>query len=150
MEGPFTSFRSSPVEGNRAIQLRTRPAFSPRRSVNRNRSRIWLDLGLILSLIFVTAGVRVWTISHTAVAARDSIGFIRYALALENQPWAEVFRNSQQHPGYPLVLLLVSWPLRAVLGGINATSMQLSAQIASGLASTLLVVPTYLLGKYFF
>jgi 4-amino-4-deoxy-L-arabinose transferase-like glycosyltransferase len=98
----------------------------------------------------IAAGLRLWLIGHTSVAARDSIGFIRYALALERQPWGDVFRANQQHPGYPIVLLLVSWPVRALLGGVNTISMQLSAQIASGLASTLLVIPMYYLGRHFF
>jgi hypothetical protein len=109
-----------------------------------------LDLTLIFTLILIAVGLRAWQISHTAVAARDSIGFIRYALDLESKPWLNVFRNSQQHPGYPIVLLLVSWPVRYCLGGINPVSMQMSAQIASGLASVLLVVPMYFLGRQFF
>jgi Dolichyl-phosphate-mannose-protein mannosyltransferase len=111
---------------------------------------IWLDIGLILIVCLVTVALRSWLIAHTAVAARDSIGFIRYALALESQHWLDVLRNTQQHPGYPIVLLLVSWPVRLCLGGINPLSMQLSAQIASGLASTILVVPMYFLGCHFF
>jgi 4-amino-4-deoxy-L-arabinose transferase-like glycosyltransferase len=93
--------------------------------------------------------MRAWLIGHTSVAARDSIGFIRYALSLEQQPWSEVIRGQHQHPGYPVVLMVVSWPIRA-LWGTNAVTTQLSAQVASGLASVLLVIPMYYLGRELF
>ena len=32
-------------------------------------------------------------LTNTEVAARDGIGFVRYALELESQPWAEVVRK---------------------------------------------------------
>jgi hypothetical protein len=92
----------------------------------------------------------VWLIAHTEVAARDSIGFIRYALELESRPWKDVLPNNLQHPGYPLVLMAVSWPVRCFFGGIDSFTMQLSAQLASSLAGVLLVVPMYYLGREFF
>src|SRR5262249_29172585 len=116
----------------------------------RPTNSVWQDLGLLLLLIGLATGLRVWLITHTEVAARDSIGFIRYALQLERQPWSEVLSKFQQHPGYPAVLLLVSWPVRAALGGTDAVSMQLSAQIASALAGILLVIPMYYLGRELF
>jgi hypothetical protein len=110
----------------------------------------WGDLGLLLILVGLATGIRIWLLTHTEVAARDSIGFIRYALQLENLPWPQVFRESQQHPGYPLAVLLVSWPVRFFMGGTDALSMQLSAQIASSLAGILLVLPMYYLGRELF
>src|SRR6266849_3077709 len=102
----------------------------------------------LLAVLFVFAAFsRVWLIGHTEVAARDSVGFIRYALELEHDPWKEVLQRSLQHPGYPLMLLAVSWPVRHFLGGTNAVSMQLSAQLASALAGVLLVIPMYYLGR---
>ena len=44
------------------------------------------DAALIAILVFLAAALRVWTITHTEVTARDSIGFIRYALQFEQQP----------------------------------------------------------------
>src|SRR5439155_26866857 len=104
-------------------------------------------LGLVCLLLVVAAGMRIWIVGHTEVAARDSIGFIRYALQLEQLPWTTVLHESKQHPGYPAVLLAVSWPVRAVLGGTTPVSMQLSAQIASALAGVRLVLPMYFLGR---
>ena len=108
------------------------------------------DLRLILILVLFAAGIRVWLICHTEVAARDSIGFIRYAIELEKQPWPEVFRHSLQHPGYPILLLAVSQPVRHSMGGTSPLSMQVSAQIASALASLLLVIPMFCLGRELF
>jgi hypothetical protein len=107
------------------------------------------DLCLLAVLLLLTLALRGWLLWHTEVAARDSIGYIRYALTFENPDytWSEVVKKFDQHPGYPLWLLAVSVPVRAMMGGISAESMQLSAQIASGLAGLLLVIPMYWLGK---
>lgn len=122
------------------------PLCPPRMSATHS----WQDLACLVFLLFLAAGMRVWLISHTEVAARDSIGFIRYAWQLERQPWAEVLRHSQQHPGYPAWLLAVSWPVRSVLRDNDARAMQLSAQLASAIAGVLLVIPMFYLGKELF
>lgn len=61
---------------------------------------------LVLLLLLATA-VRAWLVGHTEVAARDSIGYIRYALNLEHEPWEQALRRNEQHPGYPAALLAV-------------------------------------------
>src|SRR6266852_4037607 len=104
----------------------------------RSRSRrIWRDVRLLALLLVATAGLRAWQVSHTEVAARDSIGFIREAWRLRDQPWGEVLRSSEQHPGYPMALLAVSYPVRSLISGTDAYMMQLSAQLTSALASVL-------------
>src|SRR5438046_1174088 len=108
------------------------------------------DLTLLLCLLLLATGMRAWLLGHTEVAARDSIGFIRYAWQLERQPWAEVLRHSQQHPGYPLWVLAVSWPVRHYWQGDEASAMQWSAQLASAIAGVLLVLPMFYLGKELF
>ncbi len=115
-------------------------------SQDQPRTSLWRH-ALYLSLLIVMAGaIRFWLMGHTAVAARDSIGYIRYALKLETEPWIQVIRTSEQHPGYPAALLLVSWPVRHVLDGTNPRSMQVSAQLATTLAALLLIFPLYFLG----
>jgi hypothetical protein len=108
------------------------------------------DLGLLAVLLALAGGVRAWVIGHTEVAARDSIGFIRYALQLEQQPVRKVLRASQQHPGYPAALLAVSLPVRHYLGATDSDTMRLSAQLTSALAGVLLVVPMFYLGRALF
>jgi hypothetical protein len=103
------------------------------------------DVSRILLLILLTAVLRIWVLQHTVVAARDSIGFIRYALSLESSPW-QTLVHELQHPGYPIAILLVSWPVRLFMG-VTPVSMQLAAQLVSVLASLLLVIPMYFLGR---
>jgi hypothetical protein len=111
---------------------------------------IWRDLGLLALLLVISAVGRFWLIRHTEVAARDSIGFIRYAVQLEEKALIPVLRENLQHPGYPAIILAVSLPVRQFCGGVDAASMQLSAQLASGLAGLLLVVPLFYLGVEMF
>ncbi len=106
-----------------------------------------LHLGLLLALVLP---LRLWLLCTTEVAARDSIGYIRYALDFEALPWAEVCKKHPQHPGYSLALLCVAYPLRAASGCTDAETMQLAAQLTSVLASLLLLYPMYHLGRLLF
>src|SRR5262249_53651494 len=75
----------------------------------------WLLLGLLVAL---AAGIPLWQLAHTEVAARDSIGFIRIAWQLHQRPlaeWGGVIAGSEQHPVYPLAVLAASAPLRHVV-----------------------------------
>jgi hypothetical protein len=121
------------------------PAAAPRKEWT---SDLW-RLGVILALALAT---RAWVLTHTEVTSRDSIGFIRYALALEEPSYetAAVLKFEPQPPGYAFALLAVSRPVRAVMGGTTADAMVRSAQLTSVLASLLLVVPMYFLGKLLF
>lgn len=106
------------------------------------RSDCWPLAVLLLIAILMHA----WLIGHTEVAARDSIGFIRYAVQLQEKPWTEVLRNSEQHPIYPLTVLAASIPVRHYVSGELPDQMVLSAQLASSLAAVLLVIPMFYLG----
>ena len=83
----------------------------------------WRYLALLLALVLP---LRMWLICDTEVAARDSIGFIRYALQFENKSWQAVLLGNHQHPGYPLAVWAVSQPVRAI-GGTDALTMRISA-----------------------
>lgn len=108
------------------------------------------DLALLVALIIFACALRTWMICRTEVAARDSIGYIRQALLLETQPWGEQFRLHHQHPGYPIAILGMSYPVRWLCGGITPQSMQLTAQLVTSLAAILLVIPMYLLGRFLY
>ena len=110
------------------------------------RQRDWLCLALLFALIVPFRG---WLVYNTEVAARDSVGYVRYALHFEEFSYGEVLRRHHQHPGYPLAVWAVSLPVRA-LHGTTPESMQLSAQLASSLAAILLMVPMFLIGKRLF
>ena len=89
----------------------------------------WLVVGLLIS---AALGLRLFIVAQTAVAARDSVSFIRYAHGLETEPLLKVLREGQQAPGYPALVLLASWPVRAWRGDAGCDSMVLSLQSRHG------------------
>ncbi|MCI0378371.1 MAG: glycosyltransferase family 39 protein [Gemmataceae bacterium] len=103
----------------------------------------WRLIGLLFLLVLPLRG---WLLWNAEVAARDSIGYIRYALHFEQYSWSEVLLKHNQHPGYAAVLWLVSVPVRA-LWGTDADTMQLTARLTSTLGALLLLIPSYFLGK---
>jgi hypothetical protein len=109
-----------------------------------------LDWTPLLVLLLLAAGLRTWLLFHTEVAARDSILFIRIAWQLEREPWTHVLQHAEQHPGYPVAILITSRVVRHFLTAPDTVIMQLSAQLTSVLAGTLLVIPTYYLGRELF
>jgi hypothetical protein len=104
----------------------------------------WLGLLLVLSVF-----IHGWLIQHTEVTARDSIIYIHYALRLEQEPLAQVLRQEDQHPLYPLSILAAWQPVRWALGTSPAAQVW-SAQLASNFFGILLVVPMFYLGKELF
>jgi 4-amino-4-deoxy-L-arabinose transferase-like glycosyltransferase len=109
----------------------------------------WVDAGLVLVLLLLAFALHAWVFSHTAMASRDSIGYIRYALMLEQMPWLEALPKIEQHPLYPATLLAVSVPVRQALG-FTPQAMVISAQLTSTVAGILLVVPMFFLGRELF
>jgi hypothetical protein len=89
-------------------------------------------------------------LTHTEVASRDSIGYIRIAWQLEHTNWLTALPAASQHPAYPAAILMVSWAVRPFFESDLPTAMQVSAQVASSLASVLLVVPMFYLGRELF
>jgi hypothetical protein len=108
------------------------------------------DVSLVLLLMTLAMAMRTWQLTHTEVPARDTIGYVRIAWQLGQRPWREVLPTASQHPGYPAALLLVSLPVRYFIRDDLAGAMQLSAQLTSALASILLVLPMYWLGRELF
>jgi hypothetical protein len=118
--------------------------------VSGRRSSVWTDIGSISLLIVLVLSLRLYLVWHTEVAARDSIGYIRYAWQLKNQPWLEVLRQTEQPPLYAVGVLAMSIPVDRWMGAPQSIGFQRSAQLASVLASMLLVIPMFLLGKELF
>jgi hypothetical protein len=108
------------------------------------------DLLLIVFLILLVTPLRVWQIRHTEVAARDSIGYIRIAWQLRHQPWSDVVKSADQHPGYPVALLAMSEPVRYFMDAPECLIMQWSAQLTSVVCGLMLIVPMFCLGKELF
>lgn len=116
----------------------------------KHERRHWADARWLVLLLALTVPLRVWLLCHTEVPARDSIGFIRYALQFETQSWSKVVRANHQHPGYPLAVLAVSLPVRQFSHQPDTVRMQFSAQLASTVAAFLLIFPMFYLGKRLF
>jgi Dolichyl-phosphate-mannose-protein mannosyltransferase len=104
-------------------------------------------LGLLVLLVLP---LRLWLLVHTEVAARDSIGYIRYALEFETGDWKKITKVHDQHPGYALTVLAVSQPLRSASGQTDAATMQLAAQLTTVMAAMLLLYPMYHVGRLLF
>lgn len=122
----------------------------------------------IVVLLALAAAVHGWLFANTPIPARDGLSFSRLALQLErpsriaatadeSPSVVDVLKKAEQPPGYPLALLAVSKIVRAVdpitiedepaRSGQLGERMLLSGQIAGCLAATLLVLPTFLLGR---
>jgi hypothetical protein len=113
----------------------------------------WLDWKLVGLLAVLALGIRAWQLTHTEVAARDSIGYIRYAWQFHQASvaeWPAVLKGADQHPLYPLWVLAVARVLGPHFSGSTASLMQLSAQVASTIAAVLLVLPLFALGRRLF
>src|SRR5262245_54059683 len=89
----------------------------------------WGHLRWLLLLLAVAVGLRAWQITHTEVATRDSIAYTRYAWRLGAEPFREVVRTSEHHPGYPALVHLASVPVREAVRDDLPRAMQLSAQL---------------------
>ena len=107
----------------------------------------WLLLAALVALVLP---IRLWLLYNTEVISRDGIGYIRYALQFERMPWQEVWQKNHQHPVFPLCVYGMSVPIRAIDGGTTTDNMALSAQLVNLIASFVLLVPMYLLGRQFF
>jgi hypothetical protein len=120
-----------------------RPAAAP-------RAWRWADVGSLALLLLIASSVRLYLVRNTEVAARDSIGFIRYAWQLGHQPWTEVLRATEQPPLYALAIRAAATPVRHFMDAPESIVMQRSAQLVSAIAGILLVLPLYFLGRELF
>lgn len=105
------------------------------------------DRTYLFLLLILLLPLKGWLVFNTEVPARDCIGYIRFALDFEKMDWREAMCLHDQHPGYSFCVWLVSLPLRAMNGGLDAEIMRLAAQATSVIASLLLLIPMFFLGK---
>lgn len=132
------------------------PAVTPAPTLGARRSDLWR----LLVLAAVAVGVHWWVVANTAVTARDSVGFARYALALENptagwpegtaRTWKDVLKEEPHPPGYPLAVLAAAQVVKGVSNAPLPERTLAAAQLASAAAGVLLVVPLYWLGRKVF
>ena len=108
------------------------------------------DWPLVVLLLLLAFGLRVWQVKTSEVVARDAIGYVHYAWQLEHDDWRTVIPANFHHPGYPVAVLAVSKGMRRVHHGPLPDVMEASAQLASSIASVLLVIPMFFLGRELF
>ena len=130
--------------------------------VRRPRSLFGPDYLRLAALVVVAVGVHAWLVSHTALTARDSLGFARQALCFENPSFAppnedgrpkntlDHIRAAEHPPGYPLAVWAADAALQHVSGRPAPDRVLFACQVANALAAVLLVVPTYLIGRMLF
>lgn len=109
------------------------------------------DVLCIALVILLGLAVKGWLFVRMEVLARDGVGYIRFAARLDHEPWPVVLRSEQQHPLYPITVNLTHRLLRgAGLVSDAAVDWQSAAQAASLICGLLLVVPMFLLARFFF
>lgn len=118
------------------------------------------DLWRLLALVAVAVAVHWWVVSNTAVTARDSVGFARYALALGDpnagrsdgvaRTWTDVLKEEAHPPGYPLAILVAAPVVNATSAASIEERTLAAAQLASAAAGVLLVFPVFWLGRLLF
>jgi hypothetical protein len=129
--------------------------------VPRKRSLFAPDYARLAALVAVSVAVHAWLLAHTAVTARDSLGFARYALNLQSphatpegdkpdRTMIDVIKEHQHPPGYPLAVWAAAKVVRSVWAAPHADTTLLATQLVNSLAAVLLVVPTYLIGRMLF
>src|SRR5205807_2618037 len=141
---------SQRLDDARGLWPAAKACHPPGGLAERTLSLLKSDLGCLFVLLLLATAIRVWLICHTEVTSRDSIGYERFAWELAHDDWKHVLSTNVHHPLYPLTVLAVSGPVRQIVNSSDLVVMQLSAQIASGLAGILLILPMFYLGKELF
>jgi hypothetical protein len=127
--------------------------------VSPHRSLFGPDYWRLLVLGAVAIATHGWLVMHTAVTARDSLGYARIALNLSNpgvnsegepRQRIDVIRNAEQPPGYPVAIWITEKMLRDVVDLPLPERCLLAAQVANATAAVLLVIPLYLIGRILF
>ncbi len=129
-------------------------------TVEPRRSLFGPDYVRLLVLAVTSLAIHAWIISHTAVTARDSVGFARFALGIQSPESAgppdprrrilTVIKEQQHPPGYPAAVWFTAKFVRHSVSLPLADSTLLATQVVSAIASLLLVIPMYLLSRMLF
>jgi hypothetical protein len=104
------------------------------------------DLIPVFILLVLTLCIGLYRICTTAVIAKDGITFIEYAKGLSQSP-LDTLRDQDQHPGYPLLVLVGHQITRLTGDGESIQSWIYSAQGAALLSRLFAVIAAYYLAK---
>jgi hypothetical protein len=106
----------------------------------------YTDFFYITILLTVASSIGIYLLANSAIIAKDGVTFIQYAENLQTQP-AETMLHSDQHPGYPIMILAVHKIMRLIVANDTPASWIISAQIVVLFSRLLAVVALYYLGK---
>ncbi|WP_020473986.1 glycosyltransferase family 39 protein [Zavarzinella formosa] len=109
----------------------------------------------LFGITLLSIGLRWWMVAHTVVPSRDCLVFVRIAMQLYDPPTsklppfrqldgpADVLRETDQPPGYPLAILGMAKMLGDDLSTVTADQMILAAQLVSLFSGVLLIFPMF-------
>ena len=103
-------------------------------------------LGRIAIVAVYAALLLGWLATHTSVLFADGLRYVAQAKTLDQGSADAGIRGAVDHPVYPLAIVAA----HRFVGGDGPFDWQASAQIASIVASLLLIVPLYLIARELF
>ena len=104
---------------------------------------------ILLAVVLLSAVLHGISIARSLLPAQDGLKFIRIARQFQNDPWADVVRDTDQHPLYPALVAVVQ-PVVKRLVGEGPDAWRIAAQCIAALASLLILFPLYEITKSLF
>lgn len=114
-----------------------------------------------LVLVAISLCIHIWLAASMKVPSRDSLGFARAALQFDDpnagrlptdppRTRLDVLRQAEHPPGFPVAVWLMSFPVREVYHSSIGEQFLRSAQVVNLLASVLLALVQFRLGRELF
>jgi hypothetical protein len=103
------------------------------------------SVGVLVVLLLVAVGVRVWMMNHSETISKDGVGYVAMARAMAVDA-GEAIRTHPRHPGYPSMILVSHALLRSV--GVVDDSVEgwdIAGRWVSILASVAVLVGLWML-----
>ncbi len=103
----------------------------------------------LLAIVLLAAALHASAIARSSLPAQDGLKFIRVARQFQTKPWADVVRDTDQHPLYPALIALAE-PIVASCVGRGPDAWRIAAQAVAALASLAMLGPLYGLSRSLF
>ncbi len=116
--------------------------FPPPGPLTRRRGAL-----LLIALLAVCAGVRIWLVGHTEVITKDGVALIDMAIRWEESP-AGAIEEFPRPPGYPAVVSWVHGLVVAFGGPTDIIGWDLAGQITSVVAAVGAMAAIWLFARW--
>jgi hypothetical protein len=103
----------------------------------------------LTAILLLAAALHAAGIARSFLPAQDGLKYIRVARAFQARPWADVVRDSDQHPLYP-ALVAMTEPAAAAALGRGPDAWRVAAQVVAAVASLALLLPLHGLSRKLF